>query len=237
MDQCFVCFEDCSNSYCFLVNLTSKKFKTKYTALIGELINPEYELRVDSENKICERCSVILEKYDELQHETKTIKSVLARQIAHTYGIDTAESMIFLDKSKCFVELGPKANNTETTYSCKLCHSFVTDSLDTVNSHLIYHKIVTQDQMKTNEMLRDLSSNKSNRNQPIHKPREALESPETPKQTVQKYFSKSKPSPQADKVQELKKKKIELELAPVKHEPDLDISSVNCAFLFPDHFF
>lgn len=235
MDQCFVCFEDCSNSYFFLVNLTSKKFKTKYTALIGELINPEYELRVDSENKICERCSMILEKYDELQHETKTIKSVLARQIAHTYGIDTAEPMIFLDKSKCFVELGPKANNAEATYSCKLCHSFVTDSLDTVNSHLIYHKIVTQEQMKTNEMLRDLSSNKSSRNQPIHKPREALEMPETPKQTVQKNFSKSRQSPQADKVNELKKK-IELELAPVKHEPALDISSVNCAFLSPDLF-
>lgn len=152
-NNCFICADDCTNSYFNLINLTTKKFKTKYTSLIGELINPEYELRVTKENKICERCVTLCEHYDELQQETRTVKSVLARQIAHTYSIDTNQSMVYMDKSKIFVELPPLDN--ESKYSCKLCHWFTTDCLDTVNAHILYHKIIQEDQIQTNEILKE----------------------------------------------------------------------------------
>lgn len=158
MDQnnCFVCADDCTNSYFFLINLSSKKYKTKYTSLIGDLINPEYELRLTSENKICKRCSVLLEKYDELQHETLLLKGVLSRQVAHTYEIETSEEMVFLDKSKVFVETNPAHANLGQ-YSCKLCPRFITDSLDTVNAHIMYHKIQTDDQIHANEVLKEIA--------------------------------------------------------------------------------
>lgn len=156
-NQCFVCADDCTNSYFYLINLASKKYKTRYTDLIGDLINSDYELRVTNENKICERCSVLLEKYDELQHETKTVKSVLGRQIAHTYSIETLEEMVFLDKSKTFIEIRPNANNSEMKYSCKLCPRYVTDNIDAVNAHIMFHKITTESQIQTNDLLRELS--------------------------------------------------------------------------------
>jgi hypothetical protein len=161
MDEssCFVCAEDCTASNLFLINLSSKKYKTKFTSLIGDFISPEYELRLTNENKICKRCLVLIEKYDELQHETQLLKGVLARQVANTYSIETSEEKVFLDKSKVFVEMNSQGNSGK--YSCKLCMSqFVTDCLDTVNSHIMYHKILTDDQIHANDVLKEHSSPK-----------------------------------------------------------------------------
>lgn len=151
--NCFVCAEDCSSSNLFLINLSSKKYKTKFTSLIGDFISPEYELRLTDENKICKRCLVLIEKYDELQHETQLLKVVLARQVSRTYDIETTEENVFLDKSKVFVEMNSPGNSGK--YSCKLCPQFVTNCLDTVNSHIMYHKILTDDQIHANEVLKE----------------------------------------------------------------------------------
>ncbi|CRK95782.1 CLUMA_CG009239, isoform A [Clunio marinus] len=164
-NQCFICADDCTESHFYLVNLSTKKYKTNYTSLISDLINSEYELRVSNENKICECCSVLIEKFDELQHETKTVKSVLSRQIANTYKIETSEPMVFMDKSKIFIEL-PSKGNSETKYSCKLCPRFVTTCLDTVNTHILYHKISTEGIIQTQELLKEFNSSQK-RNNPI----------------------------------------------------------------------
>lgn len=166
--KCFVCGGDCSTSYIFLINLTSKKYKTKFTSLIGDFISNEYELRVTDDNKICERCSVIIEKYDELKHEAKTVKSVLGRQIANTYGIESNETMVYMDKSKIFVELGAVSANKTAKYSCKLCPHFVTDSIDLVNTHCLFHKINTENKIDTVRMINDVSPAVP-RNQPIRR--------------------------------------------------------------------
>lgn len=212
-NNCFICADDCSNSCFFLINLTTKKYKTKYTSLIGELINPEYELRVTSENKICERCSIICEKYDELQQETKTVRSVLARQIAHTYSIDTNQTMVYMDKSKIFVDLQPNALSVHY-YQCKLCPRFITPSIDTVNSHILYHKIVQEDQMQTNEILKELTPAQK-RNPPVR--RDSHRKSEPVKSITQQKVTQFKFTSQIEKIQEIKKN-FELELPQFKNE-------------------
>jgi len=142
------------------VNLQSKKFKTKYTLLIGKLLNSEYELRISPNDKLCSRCVVLCERLDELQHETVTVKNVLSRQIAHTYSIETDAEMVFMDKSKIFVELRPGIggiadNSAAAKYSCKQCPRFVTDSIDTVNAHILYHKIANEEQRVQNDILKE----------------------------------------------------------------------------------
>lgn len=145
LQSCFICADDCTSSFSYLVNLLTKKFKTKYTQLIGFLINNEYELRISKDDKICNKCCILIERYDELQNETKTVKSILSRQIANTYNIETDEKEVYMDKSKVFAELR-SLENKSTKYSCKICPRFVTENIDTVNSHIIYHKIIAEDQ-------------------------------------------------------------------------------------------
>lgn len=147
-NNCFICSCDCKNSHLYILNLESKKNKTEYTSLIGDLIDPEYELRVANNNKICERCSLLLEKFDELQHEVKMFKSILGRQLANSYNIKTTEPLIYMDISKTFATLplmGNKVNKYQTKYSCKICRKFVTDCIDAVNSHIIYHQLLKGD--------------------------------------------------------------------------------------------
>lgn len=215
-----MCADDCSNSYFYLTNLASKKYKTKYTALIGDLINSEYELRVTNENKICERCSVLIEKFDELQHETKTVKSVLGRQIAHTYSIETSETMVFLDKSKIFVELRSNSVGNEVKYSCKLCPRFVTDCIDTVNSHIMYHKIMTDGQIQTNELLKDVVPVQK-RNHPIG--REIPKKPEP----VKTSFQPPPPPTQNSQGQRARdaRKKQEVEVLPIKQDETIETTN------------
>lgn len=213
-NQCFVCADDCSNSYFYLINLASKKYKTKYTSLIGDLINSEYELRVTNENKICERCSVLLEKFDELQHETKTVKSVLSRQIANTYNIETSEEMSYMDKSKIFIEI--RTNNGEVKYSCKLCPRYIIDSIDTVNTHILYHKIITEGQIQTNEILKDVAT-APKRNNPIG--REHNKRPEPVRNIYQPEVVQDKPALKVDRMQS--------EVMQVKNEPPIEITTIN----------
>ncbi|KAL7047009.1 hypothetical protein ACKWTF_002764 [Chironomus riparius] len=152
---CFVCGNDCSNSTLVLINLETKKYKTRYTILIGNLINSEYELRISKSDKICEKCSVLIEKYDELQYETKTVKSVLSRQIANTYSIETDEELVYMDKSKIFCELRSNGIDDSKKYSCKVCPNFVTTCIDTVNSHIIYHKIIEEEKHTLNNTIKE----------------------------------------------------------------------------------
>lgn len=166
--SCFVCAGDCKNSYFFLINLTSKKYKTKFTSLIGDFISNEYELRITDDNKICERCAVIIEKYDELKHEAKTVKSVLGRQIAQTYGIESNETQVYMDKSKVFTELGAVSVNKTTKYSCKLCPHYVTESIDLINTHCLYHKITTENRIDAVRVISDVTPT-AQRNQPIRR--------------------------------------------------------------------
>lgn len=192
-DKCFICAEKCTDSAFFLIHLTSKKNKTKYLTLIGDLINKEYELRVCERNKVCERCCVLLEKYDELQQETKTVKSVLSRQIASSYNIETNEEQIFMDNSKTFIKLNPSANNiSDIKYSCKMC-KFVTTghNVDVINAHCLYHKIQTDYKIQANEIIKDLtpSIRRNNRNQPIG--RENRNQPEFTKKVIQVQKTKS----------------------------------------------
>lgn len=224
MDQnnCFICAESCENSYFYLINLASKKFKTKYTSLIGDLINSEYELRVTSENKICDKCSVLIEKFDELQHETKTVKTVLSRQIAHTYDIETTEEIIYMDKSKTFVELG--AIQGPVKYSCKICPRFITDSIDTVNSHIIYHKIISESQRHLNDQLRDLKDPKKN----SAIPRETLKNPEPQKPAINRLNTQQQQRhvAQAQKIEETKKN-LEAELSQLNNSQEEEISAIS----------
>lgn len=209
-NQCFVCSEDCSDSYFYLTNLASKKYKTKYTQLIGELINNEYELRVTSENKICEKCAVLLEKFDELQHETKTVKSVLSHQIAYTYSIETSETKVFLDKSKTFIEIRPHDTN-EVKYSCKLCPRYVVDNIDGVNTHIMYHRIATEGQIQKNEVLKEtIPTQKRN----LSIARESAKKAEPPRVFQQQSIAQPKAIPQVQRVQEVKK------------EPEVEIHSI-----------
>lgn len=154
-NSCFVCGTDCSDSTLVLINLETKKYKTRYTVLIGNLINSEYELRIAKSDKICEKCSVLIEKYDELQYETKTVKSVLSRQIAITYSIETDEELMYMDKSKIFAELRANGNDQSTKYSCKLCPNFVTTCIDTVNAHIMYHKIMDEQKTSLNSVIKE----------------------------------------------------------------------------------
>lgn len=180
---CFVCAGDCKDSYFFLINLTSKKFKTKFTTLIGDFISSEYELRITDDNKICERCAVIIEKYDELKHEAKTVKSVLGRQIAQTYGIESNETMVYMDKSKIFAELGAGSVNKTSKYSCKLCPHFVTDSIDLINTHCLYHKITTENKIDEVRTINDVTP-VPKRNHPISIRRETPSSTDNAKTTA-----------------------------------------------------
>jgi hypothetical protein len=141
---CFICAENCNSSNSSLINLQSKKFKTKYTELIGNLINSEYELRISSQDKICEKCSVLIERFDELQNETKTVKSVLSRQIAYTYSIDTDEELVYMDKSKVFTVLCQNPADNTTKYSCKTCPRYIVENIDKMNTHIIYHQILNE---------------------------------------------------------------------------------------------
>jgi hypothetical protein len=130
------------------------------------LINKEYELRVSEKNKICERCCVLLERFDELQQETRTVKSILSRQIAITYDIETSEEMIFMDNSKTFVKLNQSSGNMgEIKYSCKMCR-YVTTEIDSVNSHCLYHKILTESKIQANEIIKETTQS-IKRNVPI----------------------------------------------------------------------
>ena len=221
-NNCFICADDCSNSHFFLINLLTNKYKTKYTTLIGDLINPEYELRVTSENKICERCKVLCENYDVLQQETKTVKSVLARQIAHTYSIDTNQSMVYMDKSKIFVELLSNDSNPESQYSCKLCPRYVTDCIDTVNAHILYHKIIQENQIHSNEIVKDLTLTQK-RNPPVR--RETLRRPEPEKPAIPHKFEQGHHLTQVQETEEEKKK---LQPKPQsKSKPPLDIAAID----------
>lgn len=142
--DCFICGEDCRNTHLYLTTQQTKKFKTKYLDLLSNFINPDYELRITSENKVCEKCSVLIEKYDELQNESRTVRCVLSRQIAHTYDIESSDEIVYLDTSKCFVVLGAHGGNSK--YSCKHCPTYITDSIDAVNAHIVYHNILAESQ-------------------------------------------------------------------------------------------
>lgn len=141
--QCFVCADDCNKSNSNLVNTQSKKYKSQYTALIGNLLQSEYELRVCDFDRVCERCVLLLERFDELQQETKTVKSVLARQIALRYGIETDQELLYLDKSKIF---SPIRNSNK--FNCKHCPAFVSDNVDLINYHVLYHQYQIEEQKK-----------------------------------------------------------------------------------------
>ncbi|KAG5677806.1 hypothetical protein PVAND_007533 [Polypedilum vanderplanki] len=149
-NSCFICAENCQNSNLYLVNLETKKHKSKYPTLIGNLIKSDYELRISSEDVVCLKCQKILEKYDELDKESRLIKNILSRQIARTYQIETDAEEVYLDKSKIFTELRSNGgSNITQKYSCKHCpHSFITDNIDTVNAHIIYHRLVSEEAQK-----------------------------------------------------------------------------------------
>lgn len=180
---CFICSEISSDiQYFFLFNLTTKKYKTKFLTLIKSLIQNEYEIRISDKNKICERCCVLLEKFDELQNETKLVKSVLSRQIAHTYNIETSEDLLLMDNSKVFVKLNPNANNiSDIKYSCKMCKFMTNHNVDVINSHCLFHKTQTDYKIQSNELIKELASS-TKRNNPIG--REIKNKPEVMK-TVQ----------------------------------------------------
>lgn len=141
--QCFVCADDCHKSNSSLVNMHSKKYKSQYTALIGNLLQSEYELRVCDSDRVCERCVLLLERFDELQQETKTVKSVLARQIALRYGIETDQELLYLDKSKSFFPI-----RSSNKFNCKHCPTFVSDNVDLINYHVLYHQYQIEEQQK-----------------------------------------------------------------------------------------
>lgn len=151
ISQCFVCADDCNKSNSNLVNMQSKKNKSQYTALIGNLLQSEYELRVCDFDRICERCVLLLERFDELQQETKTVKSVLARQIALRYGIETDQEPMYLDKSKIFF---PIRNSSK--FNCKHCPTFVSDNVDLINYHVLYHQYQIEEQQKIQPALSKL---------------------------------------------------------------------------------
>lgn len=150
MTECFVCAADCSksNGYNCLINLQSKKYKSQYTSLIGNLINSEYELRVHTEDRLCENCILLLEKYDELQQETNMVKSVLSRQIALRYSIETDQQLVYLDKSKIFY---PIRNSSK--FNCKHCPLFISDNVDEINHHVLYHQYLLEEQEKSSQQV------------------------------------------------------------------------------------
>ena len=134
--QCFVCGDHSDNTN-YLINLQSKKYKSLFTTLISDLINSEYEIRVTNYDCICEKCTLLLEKFDQIDHEVKQIKSVLARQIAYRYKIETDYGQVFLDKSKVFFPLRDAGSNK---FNCKHCPNYVTDNIDVINAHVLYHQ-------------------------------------------------------------------------------------------------
>jgi hypothetical protein len=91
-----------------------------------------------------------LERFDELEQETKTIKSVLARQIANRYGIETDQEQIFLDKSKIFF---PLRNATTDKFNCKHCPTFLADNIDVINAHILYHQYHLEEQQKLQQKI------------------------------------------------------------------------------------
>lgn len=168
---CFICSENSEKNsdlqYFFLINLATKRYKTNFLTLVSDLIDKEYEMRISDKNKICERCCVLLEKFDELQQETKLVKSVLSRQIAHTYNIVSHEELVFMDNSKVFVKLNPSANQiSDIKYSCKMCKFMTSHNVDIINAHCLFHKTQTDSKIQANEIIKDLSS-VTKRNNPI----------------------------------------------------------------------
>lgn len=158
---CFICGEDTRNTFLYLCNQQTKKFKTRYLDLLPSFINPDYELRVTNENKVCERCTVLIEKYDELQNESRTVRSVLGRQIAHNYDIEASDEIVYLDMSKNFVVLG--AHGGPQKYSCKNCPAYITDSMDAVNAHIVYHNILAENQAQNREAMSDTKRSSNRR--------------------------------------------------------------------------
>jgi hypothetical protein len=145
-NSCFACSDDCGSISFYLVNLQTKKYKTSYLSLIGELINADYELRVTSNDKLCNRCILLFERYDEIQKEAITLKSVLARQIAFRYEIEPPDiERVYLDKSKIFF---PTTNSNNDKFNCKHCPEFIADNVDIINSHILYHQYQFEEQQK-----------------------------------------------------------------------------------------
>lgn len=151
--ECFICGDDTRSTFLYLRNQQTKKFKTKYPALLVDFVKPEYELRIADDNKVCEKCTVLIEKYDELQNESKTVRSVLSRQIARNYDLEASDEIVYLDTSKCFVVLG--AHGGTTKYSCKNCPAYITESIDAVNAHVVYHNILAENQAQNREPMSD----------------------------------------------------------------------------------
>ena len=180
--DCFVCSEPCKNSNFILVGLETAKYKTKYTVLIGNLINSDYEIIIKSSDLICTQCYVLLEKYDQIANETKTIKSVLSRQIAQTYGIESDEEVVYLDKSKTFVEI-PDHNTNARTFKCIHC-DFSTVSLESVHSHVLYHQIIA----KNTEVQQAKSTVLNPKKFQVQKPREKQKSDEKFMEIVKDFF-------------------------------------------------
>lgn len=151
---CFACSDDCGSTSCYLVNQQTKKYKTPYLSLIGELINSEYELRATTNDRLCNRCILLLEHYDEIQKEAITLKSVLARQIAFRYDIETDLERVYLDKSKIFF---PTANSNDK-FNCKHCPDFIADNVDIINSHVLYHQYQFEENQKMQQQQPQTSS-------------------------------------------------------------------------------
>jgi hypothetical protein len=76
----------------------------------------------------------------------KIAKSCLSRQIATTYSIDTDEQLLYLDKSKIFIEIRKNGSDENTKYSCKMCPNFVANTIDGVNTHILYHNVKSEQQ-------------------------------------------------------------------------------------------
>lgn len=230
MDCCFVCSGDCKNSFNFLINLTSKKFKTKFTSLIGDFISSEYELRITDDNKICDRCSIIIEKYDDLKHEAQTVKSVLSRQIAKTYEIESNETMVYMDKSKIFAEVGAGSNTSKydyaSKYACKLCPHFVTDSIDLINTHCLYHKISTESKIDTARAIKEVTS-APKRNLPIRR-----ESPSTETRRITRVSEGLRPTkPEQPTTTRIKRQSESKQQVPAIDESNVDNQEYDENFL------
>lgn len=89
MDEtvCFVCGGNVSGSGIYLSIGKTRYSNTTYPTKISQLIGDDFMVVVSKEDRVCQRCTTLIDRFDKLEMDLLEIKTLIAGFLSEKYSL------------------------------------------------------------------------------------------------------------------------------------------------------
>ncbi|KAG8311785.1 hypothetical protein J6590_037395 [Homalodisca vitripennis] len=95
IEVCFICDGEVWNCETVLSEEKTCSSKTPFPTKISQLIGEAFMVVISENDKLCTRCTALINKSDKLEMELKKIKHILVKLLFIKYNLDTIEEVNF----------------------------------------------------------------------------------------------------------------------------------------------